>query len=146
MSLPTTADKTQVKTEEVARIEVVSRSLARGKCQQLTLQPTSGGFADGPALVGLGLVQDFLEQVARAPVPGSHRPILSLTHPYLEVRIVLWTGDEICLKSRSNRSFMLPFFQNGVETYNPRLSRSLAALIPPGFLNRKRLQLKRATI
>lgn len=146
MSLPATADKPQVKTEEVARIEVISRSLARGKCQQLTFHPGPGGFAHGHGVVGLGLVQELLEQVNRAPVPGSQRPILSLTHPYLEVRIVLWSGDEICLKSRSNRSFMLPFFQNGVETYNPRLSRALAALIPPGFLNRKRLQLKRATI
>lgn len=146
MSLPITADKLHVKTEEVARIEVVSRSLARGKTQQLILQPSSGGFAHDQALVGLGLVQDFLEQVNRAPVPGCHRPFLSLAHPYLEVRIVLWCGEEICLKTRSNRRFMLPFFQNGVETYNPRLSRALAALIPAGFLNRKRLQLKRATI
>lgn len=139
MSLPTMADKVHVKTEEIARIEVNSRNLARGKHQELILVPTAGGFAHAGGLVGLGLVQEFLEQVSRAPVPGSQRPILSLTHPYLEVRIVLWSGDEIFLKSRSNRRHMLPFFQNGVETYNSRLSRSLAALIPNGFLNRKRL-------
>jgi hypothetical protein len=146
MSLPPTADKMLVKIEEVARIEVSSRNLARGKHQQLSLLPTSGGFAHDRGLVGLGLIQEFLEQVDQAPVPGPQKPILSLTHPYLEVRIMLWSGDEVCLKSRSNRSYMLPFFQNGIETYNPRLSRTLAALIPKGFLNRKRLQLKRATI
>jgi len=128
-----------VKTEEVARIEINSRSLARGRHQQLILHPVAGGFSHAQGLVGLGLVQEFLEQVNRAPVPGSQRPILSLTHPYLEVRIVLWSGDEICLKSRSNQRHMLPFFRNGVETYNPRLACSLAALIPDGFLNRKRL-------
>lgn len=128
-----------VKTEEIARIEVSSRSLARGKHQQLILHPTAGGFAHPNGLVGLGAVQDFLEQVNQAPVPGNQRPILSYTHPYLEVRIVLWSGDEICLKSRSNRRNMLPFFRNGVETYNPLIGRSLAALMPNGFLNRKLL-------
>ena len=140
MSLPLKADKVRVKTEEIARIEVSSRNLARGRQQQLILHPTAGGFAHPHGLVGLGLVQEFLEQVSQAPVPGSPRPILSLTHPYLEVRIVLWSGDEVLLKSRSNRRHMLPFFQNGVETYNTLLSRSLAALIPQGFLNRKRLR------
>lgn len=143
---PQVADNNRVKIEEVARIEVSSRNLARGKHQQLLLHPTSGGFSHSQGLVGFGLVQEFLEQLDQAPVPGDQKPILSLTHPYLEVRITLWSGDEVCLKSRSNRSHMLPFFQNGVETYNPRLSRTLAAMIPKGFLNRKRLQLKRATI
>lgn len=124
-----------MKTEEVQRIEICSRQIGRGKQQELTLHATPGGFGE----IGLGLVQDFLEQVSQAPVPGSHRPTFSPQHPYMEVRIVLWSGDEICLKSRSSRKRMLPFFQNGTENYNPQLSRSLAALIPKGFLNRSRL-------
>lgn len=124
-----------MKTEEVQRIEICSRQIGRGKQQQLTLHSNPGGFGE----IGLGLVQEFLDQVSKAPVPGSQRPSFSPNHPYLEVRIVLWSGDEICLKSRSNRSHMLPFFQNGSENYNRQLSRSLAALIPKGFLNRTKL-------
>ncbi len=65
--------------------------------------------------------------------------------PSVLVRVTDMAGDVILLRSESQHAFMLPLqFIDPVtdsvqSTYDPRLSRTLAALMPKGFLNRERL-------
>ena len=48
-------------------------------------------------------------------------------------------GRKITLVSNSQKQFMLPWSVSGAQTYDARISRALAQVLPPDFLNRARV-------
>ena len=66
-------------------------------------------------------------------------------YPELLVRITNTDGTVTCLRSTSQHAFMLPLqfidttADSTCDTYDPQLSRAIAALMPESFLNRDRL-------
>jgi hypothetical protein len=66
-------------------------------------------------------------------------------HPAHLVRISLSTGRAVTIRTDRQYAFMLPFkvedsaSETSVETFDPRLSRAIAALMPEGYLERDRL-------
>jgi hypothetical protein len=64
-------------------------------------------------------------------------------YPSAAIEIALASGARISLSSTVQSAFMLPWrIENGsssFETFNPDVSRALAAVLPAGFLNRDRI-------
>jgi hypothetical protein len=60
-------------------------------------------------------------------------------YPECELSILFDGGRRLSGRSKSQHDFMIPWQLANAQSWSPRIGRGLAALLPPGFLQRERL-------
>jgi hypothetical protein len=133
---------------------------------KLTISLKEGRFVRERSLTGPSdditseLVLQFLEALSRPPVPHLDPALFDIPesvvrshfgsewtddHPEHLVRVTFSSGRVVTVRATSQKAFMLPLqvtdTATGTDytTFDPRLSREIAALMPESYLEKERL-------
>ncbi len=159
----------EIAAQAVERIEVFSWWVGfadpPSHAAKLTLTPRGGRFLRERALEGLAedlpaaAVAEFLAALARDPVPQLDPALFDVPEAALRLhydsmwtddspshlfRVTLAAGRVLTVRAEAQHAFMLPLVVTDAtgsasKTFDPRLSRAMAALLPDGYPEKERL-------
>jgi hypothetical protein len=135
-------------SDDVSRVRIESGWVGLGTPTTVVvdLVRTARGFSDGKRDVDSALVAGLRARL-RAPavraLPSSlaalYRSFWTDDFPEVDVKVTLRSGRVLHANTRNQHDYMLPWDVDGRTTYDMDLSSIVAKLLPPGAVNRLRL-------